>query len=74
MGIAGSALATLIAQVGEPRRHSLVHLYRAQAFPVAARPRAGGYLKPDRVLLRALVFKGLPMGLQMIVHVRRRRS
>jgi len=65
LGIAGSALATLIAQVVSLVA-LLVHLYRARHFLWLHGPE-WRYLKPDRVLLRALVVKGLPMGLQMIV-------
>ena len=65
LGIAGSALATLIAQVISLVA-LLVHLYRARHFLWLHGPE-WRYLVPDRVLLRALVVKGLPMGLQMIV-------
>jgi len=65
LGIAGSALATLIAQVVSLTA-LLVHLYRARHF-LWLHGAEWRYLKPDRVLLRALVVKGLPMGLQMIV-------
>jgi putative MATE family efflux protein len=65
LGIAGSALATLIAQVISLVA-LLVHLYRARHF-LWLHGAEWRYLKPDRVLLRALVLKGLPMGLQMIV-------
>ncbi|MGO4307528.1 MATE family efflux transporter [Cupriavidus sp. RAF12] len=65
LGIAGSALATLIAQMTSlvamiallyKRRHFLL-LHREQLV----------LLKPDPAILRALVNKGLPMGLQMVV-------
>ncbi len=65
LGIAGSALATLIAQTAAlvglvawlyHRKHFL-GLYRGEWH----------VLKPQLVLLRALVVKGLPMGLQMVV-------
>jgi putative MATE family efflux protein len=65
LGIAGSALATLIAQAVSLAA-LLFHLYRARHFLWLHGPE-WRYLKPDRTLLRALVFKGLPMGLQMIV-------
>ena len=65
MGIAGSALATLIAQVVSLIA-LLVHLYRARHF-LWLHGAELRYLRPDGALLRALVFKGLPMGLQMIV-------
>jgi putative MATE family efflux protein len=65
LGIAGSALATLLAQVVSVAA-LLAHLYRARHF-LWLHGREWRYLKPDPVLLRALVLKGLPMGLQMIV-------
>ena len=64
-GIAGSALATLTAQVIgmvallaflHHRRHFL--LLHGHEF---------SYLRPARSIIRALVFKGVPMGLQMFV-------
>lgn len=65
MGIGGSALATLIAQsvalIG-----LVAHLYRRRHFLCLHRGELH-YLKPDLALLRALVLKGLPMGLQMVV-------
>jgi putative MATE family efflux protein len=65
LGIAGSALATLIAQSAALagliawlyRRKHFLGLYRGEWH----------YLRPQVVLLRALVVKGLPMGLQMVV-------
>lgn len=65
LGIAGSALATLIAQTIAVLG-LLVHLYRRKHFLGLYRGELH-YLKPDLVLLRALVMKGLPMGLQMVV-------
>src|SRR5574337_1179681 len=65
MGIGGSALATLIAQsvalIG-----LVAHLYRRRHFLCLHRGELH-YLKPDLALLRALVLKGLSMGLQMVV-------
>jgi len=65
LGIGGSALATLIAQtialVG-----LVTHLYRRKHFLCLYRGELH-YLKPDFTLVRALVMKGLPMGLQMVV-------
>ena len=65
LGIGGSALATLIAQtvalVG-----LVMHLYRRKHFLGLYRGELH-YLKPDLELVRALVVKGLPMGLQMVV-------
>ena len=65
LGIAGSALATLIAQVVSLCA-LLVHLYRARHF-LWLHGDERRLLRPDPVLLRALVVKGFPMGLQMIV-------
>ena len=65
MGIAGSATATLIAQC-VALAALLVHLYRRKHFLCLRRGELH-YLKPDFGLLRALVVKGLPMGLQMVV-------
>jgi putative MATE family efflux protein len=65
MGIAGSATSTLIAQ-SVALIALLVTLYRRKHFLRLTRNELG-YLKPDPEILRSLVFKGLPMGLQMIV-------
>lgn len=65
LGIAGSALATMIAQWA-----SLVALvawlYRSKHFLRLARGE-GHYLRIDRQILRALITKGVPMGLAMVV-------
>ncbi|HTJ64878.1 MAG TPA: MATE family efflux transporter [Alphaproteobacteria bacterium] len=65
LGIAGSALATLISQwIG---LLALVGwLYRSGHFLTIRRGELG-YLKLDGDILRALVVKGLPMSLQLIV-------
>lgn len=65
MGIAGSALATLIAQMTSLLAMIAV-LYRRQHFLLLGRQQLG-LLRPDPAILRALVGKGLPMGLQMVV-------
>ena len=65
MGIAGSAFATLIAQV-VTLGALIAHLYRTRHFLALHRGEAH-YLRLDRTILRALVVKGIPMGLQMIV-------
>ena len=65
LGIAGSATATLIAQVVSLAA-LLAHLYR-RGDPLWLRGAERAYLVPQRRLLPALVTKGLPMGLQMIV-------
>jgi len=65
MGIAGSATATLIATllslIGV-----IVFLYRSKHFLRIRRDEIH-YLKIDPTILKSLVTKGLPMGLQMIV-------
>jgi putative MATE family efflux protein len=65
LGIAGSACATLVAQ-SLALAALLATLYRRRHFLRLTRAELG-YLRPDPAILRALVFKGLPMGLQMIV-------
>ena len=65
LGIAGSAWASLLAQWT-----SLVglvgYLYRKKHFLRLAKGEAH-YLKIDPVILRALLGKGIPMGMQMVV-------
>jgi len=65
LGIAGSALATLTAQLVSLVA-MIVLLYRRKHFLL---PHRGdlGMLRPDPAILKALVLKGLPMGLQMVV-------
>ena len=65
MGIAGSAMATLIAQ-SVALAGLLAWLYRSKHFLALGRHELH-YLRPDFFILRALVAKGLPMGLQMVV-------
>lgn len=65
MGIAGSATATLIAQ-SFSLFAMLWHLKRRHYFLLLGKHELH-YLKPDLAILRSLVFKGLPMGLQMLV-------
>lgn len=65
LGIAGSATATLIAQT-TALLALLAWLYRRKHFLCLHRGELH-YLKPDFAILRALVVKGLPMGLQMVV-------
>lgn len=65
LGIAGSALATLIAQLVSLVAMIAV-LYRRRHFLLLHRGQLG-LLRPDPAILRALVAKGLPMGLQMVV-------
>lgn len=65
MGIAGSALAavvaSLVAAVG-----MVAYIY-ANDLPLRLRGAELGYLRPSRTLTRAILGKGLPMGLQLIV-------
>ena len=65
LGIAGSATATLIAN-----SISLVvfgaYIY-ARNLPLRLRGRELAYFLPDRAILRTIIAKGLPMGIQMIV-------
>jgi len=65
MGIAGSATATLIAQT-ITLTAMLIHLYRSRSILVL-RPSEWRVLIPDPAILKSLVFKGLPMGFQMLV-------
>jgi putative MATE family efflux protein len=65
MGIAGAAMATLIAHVVSLT--SLVVLLYVRKHPLRLVGPDLAYLRPDPALLRSLVTKGLPMGLQMIV-------
>jgi len=65
LGIAGSALASLIAQwIGLVAL--VLWLYRSHHFLRLRGPELR-YLRLDPEILRALVAKGVPMGLQMIV-------
>lgn len=64
-GIAGSATATLIAQTVSLLA-MLRHIYR-RANPLALRRGELHLLRLDASILRTLVLKGVPMGLQMIV-------
>ncbi len=65
LGIAGSAVSTLVGQsvsltallIWLYRKHSVIMLRRADLH----------LLKPDMDILRALVTRGLPMGIQMLV-------
>ncbi len=65
MGIAGSAMATLIGQTVSVIA-ILVLLYRRK-HPLRLAGPDLALLKPDPRLLRIIVAKGVPMGLQMIV-------
>src|SRR4051794_32876585 len=65
MGIAGSAMSTLVGNyvslIG-----LLIYMY-AKDLPLRLRGRELCYLLPNTGILRTIVTKGLPMGIQMIV-------
>ena len=65
LGIAGSALATLIAQTLSLVA-LVVHLY-ASGNPLRLPARELARLRPDGTVLRQLVTKGVPMGLHLFV-------
>ena len=65
MGIAGSSTATLVSQ-SIALALMVLHLYRRRSILVI-RPSQWRMLIPDLGILNALVFKGFPMGAQMIV-------
>jgi putative MATE family efflux protein len=65
LGIAGSACASMIAQ-WLSLAALIAHLYRRKHF-LRLTKGEGHYLKPDPVILRALLLKGVPMGLQVVV-------
>lgn len=65
LGIAGSATATLLAQ-SLSLIAMLVYLKRHHYFLLPGKGE-WHYLKPDPAVLRTLVLKGLPMGMQMLV-------
>ena len=65
LGIAGSATATLVAQ-SISLTALLTYLYRKKHF-LCLHKGESHYLRPDSVILKSLIFKGMPMGLQMVV-------
>lgn len=65
LGIAGSALAMAIASYVSLAA-MVAYLY-ARRLPLRLRGAELRYLRPDPALLRIMVVKGLPMGLQMVV-------
>jgi len=65
MGIAGAATATLIANVIS-LAGLLAYIYRRDLLLRLRGPELR-YLIPERALLKTIVAKGLPMGLQMLV-------
>ncbi|HEX7418021.1 MAG TPA: MATE family efflux transporter [Steroidobacteraceae bacterium] len=65
LGIAGSALATLIANASTFLA-LLIHLYRRH-HPLCIRRGEFALLRMDPAIVRTLIVKGTPMGLQMVV-------
>jgi putative MATE family efflux protein len=65
LGISGSALATTIAAYISLT--SMIAYIYARDLPLRLRGRELRYLLPDRALLRVILVKGFPIGLQMIV-------
>jgi putative MATE family efflux protein len=65
LGIAGSATATVIANYSA-LIGLLVYMY-ARDLPLRLKGRELRYLIPDPAILKTIVVKGIPMGLQMIV-------
>jgi len=65
MGIAGSAMSTLVGQTVSVV--ALLALLYARKHPLRLAGADLALLRPDPHLLRIVVFKGIPMGLQMIV-------
>ncbi len=65
LGIAGSAMSTLIGQ-SVSLALLLVYLYRKHSV-IMLRPNEIGLLVPDWSLLRPLLVRGLPMSLQMFI-------
>jgi len=65
LAIAGSATSTLIGQ-GTSLFFLVVLLYR-RGSPLMLRPGEFHLLKPDPAVLKTLVLRGLPMGLQILV-------
>lgn len=64
-GIAGSAMSTAVANY-VTLAAMLTYIY-ARDLPLRLRGKELSYLRPDPALLRLMVQKGLPIGLQMIV-------
>ncbi|UVC12008.1 MATE family efflux transporter [Rhizobium sp. TH2] len=65
LGIAGSAMSTLIGQ--SVSVVAILILLYARSHPLALRGADLALLRPDPRLLKVIVLKGIPMGLQMIV-------
>ena len=65
LGIAGSAFSTLIGQ-GVSMTCLIAYMYRKNSI-LLLRPGEFHLLKPDMDILKMLMFRGLPMGFQMLV-------
>ncbi len=65
LGIAGSATATVVAN--SVALLAMVGYVYARDLPLRLRGAELRYLRPDPALLRTIIVKGVPMGLQMIV-------
>ncbi|MDB5554752.1 MAG: family efflux transporter [Rhizobium sp.] len=65
LGIAGSAMSTLIGQ--SVSVVAILILLYARSHPLALKGADLALLRPDPKLLKVIVLKGVPMGLQMIV-------
>ena len=65
LGMAGAATATVIAN--SVSIVALVAFVYWRDLPLRLRDRELGYLIPDRAILKTMIVKGFPMGLQMIV-------
>ena len=65
MDVAGSAMATFVAN--GLALAGLVFWLRHRRHPLWIGRAERGYYRPDAVIVRALIFKGVPMGLQMVV-------
>jgi putative MATE family efflux protein len=65
MGIAGAAMATLVSQ--SVALVAMLGWIYARRYPLRLTGGELGYLRPDPALLKAIVLKGIPMGLQMLV-------
>jgi putative MATE family efflux protein len=65
LGMSGAATATVIANAVSVV--SLLAYVYWRDLPLRLRGRELGYLLPDRAILKTMIVKGFPMGLQMIV-------
>lgn len=65
MGIAGSAVATLVASF--ITLIALIAIIYIRDLPIRLRGTEWSYVKPDPVLLKTIITKGVPMSLSMIV-------